>query len=305
MSDVHQHHSHDESLKDSTIKLIHDIESSADFRGCLSPSAVRDLLLCEETSIEDLMVALLPNAARRAFVPITDYRVGAICLSKNGSLYYGCNIEIPNQVCGFAVHAEQTALANAYGHGDREVKALAITAPSCGHCRQFMAEFSSSMDLTIIIKGTYETTLANLLPDFFGPQHLDNPEGIANQPAVMLKLTSDSKPSNKELAARALKAAEVSYAPYSGSLSGVAVRTKTGSIYSGSYIENVAFNPSLPPLQSAVVALSMKGELPTDVEACLLVEFSDARITQADASQAVLRGLNRDVVLETVYAQKA
>lgn len=48
-------------------------------------------------------------------------------------------------------------------------------------------------------------------------------------------------------------AAANSYAPCSQEKSGVAIQTTDGQIYYGSYSETVAFNPSLSPLQTALV----------------------------------------------------
>src|SRR5206468_5952186 len=56
----------------------------------------------------------------------------------------------------------------------------------------------------------------------------------------------------------ALDAARKAYAPYSKSPSGVAIRSASGRTYRGSYIENVAFNPSLSPLQVALTGLDRK-----------------------------------------------
>lgn len=47
----------------------------------------------------------------------------------------------------------------------------------------------------------------------------------------------------------AIQAANRCHAPYSHSPSGVALELKDGTIFSGSYAENAAFNPTLPPLQ--------------------------------------------------------
>jgi len=57
---------------------------------------------------------------------------------------------------------------------------------------------------------------------------------------------------------------------------GVALRLKDGSTYRGSYIENAAYNPSLPPLQSALTGLVGDERQWTEIEACVLVERSTA-----------------------------
>ncbi|XNM78622.1 hypothetical protein ACLK19_14305 [Escherichia coli] len=57
----------------------------------------------------------------------------------------------------------------------------------------------------------------------------------------------------------AIAAADRSHMPYSKSPSGVALECKDGRIFSGSYAENAAFNPTLPPLQGALILLNLKG----------------------------------------------
>lgn len=51
----------------------------------------------------------------------------------------------------------------------------------------------------------------------------------------------------------ALRQAVHSYAPYSHCPSGLAIVTAAGAVYSGPYLESAAFNPSLGPLQAAVI----------------------------------------------------
>jgi cytidine deaminase len=53
-----------------------------------------------------------------------------------------------------------------------------------------------------------------------------------------------------------------SYAPYSRCYAGVCITFTNGTTASGSYVENVAFNPSLPPLQGAIIAHLVHGGLP-------------------------------------------
>ena len=56
-----------------------------------------------------------------------------------------------------------------------------------------------------------------------------------------------------EAAKAALQQAIQSYAPYSHCPSGLAIATAGGAVYSGPYLESAAFNPSLGPLQAAVI----------------------------------------------------
>ncbi len=61
------------------------------------------------------------------------------------------------------------------------------------------------------------------------------------------------------LSQAAIAAANRSHMPYSKSPSGVALECKDGRIFSGSYAENAAFNPTLPPLQGSVNSVESQG----------------------------------------------
>jgi len=90
---------------------------------------------------------------------------------------------------------------------------------------------------------------------------------------------------------RAIEAAYMSYAPYSKSLAGVSVRTKDGSIYVGSYLENAAFNPSLSPFHCALIALVADQKRYEDIVEMILVEQKAAKISHAILSEANLKNI--------------
>jgi cytidine deaminase len=73
----------------------------------------------------------------------------------------------------------------------------------------------------------------------------------------------------------ALAAARRSYAPYSKSYAGVAVRTSDGTIATGAYAENAAFNPSMSPLEVALSQLNLAGRTFETIEDAVLVSVDD------------------------------
>jgi cytidine deaminase len=83
-------------------------------------------------------------------------------------------------------------------------------------------------------------------------------------------------------------AAANAYAPYSNSPSGVAIRSRRGNVYRGSYIENAAFNPSLPPFQVALVGMAMANEDFSDIAEVVLAEAANNSISQLSATKSVL-----------------
>jgi len=116
------------------------------------------------------------SAREKAYAPYSGYKVGAALLTADGEIYEGCNVE--NAAYGLCMCAERTAVFKAVSDGERHFTAIAVATENggspCGSCRQVLREFAP--DLTVIITDTAgnfrETTLADLLPDSFGPEHL-------------------------------------------------------------------------------------------------------------------------------------
>ena len=65
-------------------------------------------------------------------------------------------------------------------------------------------------------------------------------------------------------------------------------QSRSGRIYGGLYIENVAFNPSLSPLQTALVQRILAGEEYGRTARVVLAEKKDAKISQKSATEAVM-----------------
>ena len=96
-------------------------------------------------------------------------------------------------------------------------------------------------------------------------------------------------PSPEEVTQAALNAANSSYAPYSLSYAGVALKTSDGRIYTGGVAENAAFNPSMSPLEAAVVTLTINGgKKYSDITDAVLVEAANSQASQISATRDVL-----------------
>lgn len=120
------------------------------------------------------------EARRWAYAPYSRYAVGAALLAASGRVYDGCNVEnaaYPSTIC-----AERVAAVKAVSEGERDFTAIAVATANggtpCGSCRQFLAEFGVDVAV-LIVDGQGQivktTTLADLLPDSFGPAHLPRP----------------------------------------------------------------------------------------------------------------------------------
>jgi cytidine deaminase len=118
------------------------------------------------------------RAARHAYAPYSEFRVGAAVLAASGKVYAGCNVE--NASYGLSNCAERTAVFNAIAAGERKVCAVVVYTPTpaptapCGACRQVIYEFGPTARIVSVCDGAgrIDTTTAGLLPDAFGPADL-------------------------------------------------------------------------------------------------------------------------------------
>lgn len=125
------------------------------------------------------MLRMANEARERAYVPYSDFRVGACVKAASGAYYLGCNIE--NAAYSPTNCAERTAMFKAIYEGERAFDAIAIVwdgdspAMPCGVCRQVLAEFCDS-EMPVICsnrKGEYTTiAMGDLLPYAFLPKDL-------------------------------------------------------------------------------------------------------------------------------------
>ena len=119
------------------------------------------------------------KAKENAYVPYSNFQVGAAVLMEDDSIYTGCNIESASYSPTNC--AERTAIFKAISEGKRRIKAIAIVGDAgftypCGVCRQVIREFGK--DSKIIIAKSEEEyleyTLDELLPNSFGPEDLES-----------------------------------------------------------------------------------------------------------------------------------
>jgi len=287
---------------DKSQEKLRGLLAGNEFRGRIAMTDAGSLATGEQITVETLMLQLLPVARLYSRPPISNYQVGAVARGVSGDLYLGANIELPGHSLGLAVHGEQFALSNAYMHAERGIDSIALTAAPCGHCRQFMNEFSPAGEIKILIAGSAPVKLSTLLPVAFGPKDLGFSEGAVPVREVRL-MQPDGQPDAMTLAA--LDAARRSYAPYTKAHSGVAIGTRGGRIYKGAYIENVAFNPSLSPLQTALAALLVAGETYAAISGVVLVEVENAVISQRSVTEASVAAVAPDVKIRRVTTRVA
>lgn len=120
------------------------------------------------------MIRYAAEAKEKAYVPYSNFRVGACLKTESGAYYLGCNIE--NAAFTPTNCAERTAMFKAIYDGERDFEAIAITSDGanliapCGVCRQVLAEFCKP-DMLVICsdrEGNYEVhELRELIPMAF------------------------------------------------------------------------------------------------------------------------------------------
>ncbi|MDF7651947.1 cytidine deaminase [Pantoea sp. Acro-805] len=273
------------ALPASLQAAIQPLLDSADFKGVLRPQDVA--FLKQETGLDDdaLALALLPIAACCAVATVSNFNVGAISRGVSGHWYFGANMEFEHTPLQQTVHAEQSAITHAWLNGEEKLDAITVNYTPCGHCRQFMNELNSGTAIRISLPGRAVSTLGDYLPDAFGPADLNITERLLTPINHGFPLEGEA------LQQAAIDAANQSHAPYSHSFSGVALRSQSGKIFSGRYAENAAFNPSLPPLQAALIMMNMSNEALNTVQQAVLVECENSTLRQQDATQSTLAAL--------------
>lgn len=127
------------------------------------------------TDLRDAALAVRENA----YVPYSDFRVGAAIRGASGVIHRGCNVEnvaYPEGTC-----AEAGAIAAMVASGETRLVEVYVVAgsaepvPPCGGCRQKLAEFGAGdVPVTLATTGGAEraTTIAELLPGAFDAGHM-------------------------------------------------------------------------------------------------------------------------------------
>ncbi len=137
-----------------------------------------------ELDREALIEAAL-DALPNAYAPYSHFTVAAATLWDSGRIYTGTNVENASYPAGSC--AERTSMNYAVSKGERKLVAVAIVGgpeylvedycPPCGICRQVMREFAEPDECVILLAKSVwdykEYTLAELLPESFGPEDLN------------------------------------------------------------------------------------------------------------------------------------
>ena len=127
----------------------------------------------------EALFAAAKDAFANAYAPYSKFPVGAAVLTPEGEIFSGCNVENAAYPQGWC--AETSALAAMASAGRRRVAEVVVVGGGaalctpCGGCRQRLREFAGPETPIHVaspegVRATF--TLAQLLPESFGPENL-------------------------------------------------------------------------------------------------------------------------------------
>ncbi|KAL0702890.1 hypothetical protein Bca4012_059012 [Brassica carinata] len=258
-------------------------------------------------SVLQLLPSLVNPAKSYARPPISKFHVGAVGLGSSGRIFLGVNVEFPNLPLHHSIHAEQFLVTNLTLNDERHLRHFAVSAAPCGHCRQFLQEIRDAPEIKLVITDPNATAdpdadsdgflrLGSILPHRFGPEDLLDKDFplILDHHDNNLAISDLCNGNTVELKRTALAAANRSYAPYSLCPSGVALVDCEGKVYRGWYMESAAYNPSLGPVQAALVDYIANGGGGgyERIVGAVLVEKEDAVVRQEHTARLLLQTIS-------------
>ena len=128
---------------------------------------------------EENYIAATKEAMSKAYVPYSNYPVGALIVTNNGNTYSGCNVENASYPLGNC--AEASAITSMILGGEKKIKTIYVMTKNdeggipCGGCRQRIREFSDENTQIMMCSPDgvqNRINLSELLPNSFGPEHL-------------------------------------------------------------------------------------------------------------------------------------
>ena len=165
---------HRERTQVAELRLLLDIRDES-----LREGSYADALGARAGEPDPELLAMAREAAGRAYAPYSRFPVGAAVRTADGRRYAGANVEnaaYPQGQC-----AEASAIGALVAGGGGAIAEVVVAAPSselvtpCGGCRQRLREFAADdapIHLADLERVRRTTTLAELLPLSFGPEHL-------------------------------------------------------------------------------------------------------------------------------------
>lgn len=136
-----------------------------------------------KNQIRENLLNLCSSAYKNAYVPYSNYPVGAALITKDQKAFIGANIE--NAAYGSTMCAERVCIYSAYANGVRkgDIAGFALMSNSkqpampCGACLQVLEELLESNTTIYVFNlngDCIETDMETLLPYPFSERDLEN-----------------------------------------------------------------------------------------------------------------------------------
>lgn len=269
---------------------IEEALSNSEFSGFLESG------YCDNAAAQE---ELLQRAREFAVVPISGFKVGALAMGQSGKCYLGANMEFAGVPLHASLHAEQSAVLNAWMHGEASITQLIVSETPCGHCRQFLLELHGAAELEIIAKGS-SRKLADLMPEPF-TRPCAKGQGLLDSPRQNLIF---ARASDDNTGQRAINAASRSYTPYSQSPEGFIIETLNGKHFAGRTAESIAFNPSVPAAITALNQMNLSSQRNDTITRCTHSRLATGLTHTLTFSEALMRVICNEPV-ESVLMETA
>lgn len=250
--------------------------------------------------VDDVMLLGLGVAQTIARPPISGFRVGAIGLeTETGHLLLGGNVEFPGTHLGYTLHGETFVLTRAFSRGTTIGRIALGEAHPCAHCRQYLSEFARGPQLELIDLLGHRLTLEQLYPWPFDSRYLGHSgisPGACNFPRLAPAAEATASPVMEALLAAGRRA----HAPYSSCPGAVVLQMADGGLIAGASIENVAFNPTMGPLQAALVDLIAHGYGFGEIIGATLGTVAGGAVDYAASTRELLGAVAPGAVLDII-----
>ncbi|WP_417308910.1 cytidine deaminase [Devosia sp.] len=276
------------SGKEALVTNSGGVVSAADAADIASRFALED--------VEEVMLVGLAAARAFAFPPISDFHVGAIGREAGtGDLILGGNMEFAGTHLGTTVHGEGFVFSRAFSRGQR-IDTIALgEAHPCGHCRQYLSEFAGADQLKLIDLLGHRLDLAQLYPWPFDTAYLGEPGAVAGR--VNWRDLRFVEEALDDLSDVLLETGRRAHAPYSKCPAAVVLDLADGARVAGATIESVAFNPTMPPLQAALIDVRAHGYAPDAIVAATLGATRGGAVDHVPGTEALLATVAPGVTL--------
>ena len=269
--------------------------------GVLPAAEVARIGAAHGLTSDELMLLSLEVAQDCARPPVSNFHVGCVGREAGtGNLVFGGNLEFVGAHIGNTVHGEGFVFTRAFSRGTA-IETIAIDeAHPCAHCRQYLSEFAATQSLTLIDPLGHRLKMADLYPWPFDPDYLGQTgivPGTISYPNLML-------PPN-DLSATAAEAltqfGQRSYTPYGKTPAALLLMLNDGALIGGSAIESVSFNPTVSPLQAAMIDLFAHGYAAADIAAATIAVADGAQVDYDRHAAAALAAIAPDVPLQVLH----